>query len=214
MPSSRLSLIMFTMVVLSCALCSESMAITGQGIGARVGFVFDYKNPKLHDAYKQASIEPKDLSMIGGHVTVLSISKLSAEAAVEYAHRDYTHEIIGTAPGGVVDVDFKVRDFAVYLTGRYKLIDGPFGIHLGGGLNFHRFTYGMNLSPILHWVNDEVQLPRDGWFSGFHALAGVSLGFPALPFRFFGEARIAKINVSGKASQQGTVLAGATFGAF
>ena len=205
-------------VVLALAPCSESAAITGQGIGARAGFMFEYDNPKLDEAYEHTNLEPKDLSMFGGHLTVLSISKVSAEVALEYASRDYRREIFGDAPGGVdatvVDVNFKVRDFAVYLTGRYKLIDGSFGIHLGGGVNFHRFTYGMDLSPILQWVNDDVQLPKGGWFSGFHALAGVSLGLPALPFRFFGEARIAKINVSGKAAQQATVLAGVTFGAF
>jgi hypothetical protein len=209
-------LLLFVALVLAVMTLApgEAQAITGQGIGVRAGWVFDYDQPILDDE----GISPSDLSMYGAHITVLSISKLSVEASLEYASKDYLKEIIGTAPGGidatVVDVGFKVRDYAVFLTGRYKLIQGNFGVHLGGGLNFHRMTYSMDLPDILSWVSDEVQLPDNGWHSGMHGLAGVSLGLPMLPFRAFGEVRVAKISVEGKAGMQATLLAGATFGAF
>jgi len=192
----------------------DSWALTGQGVGVRVGWVFDYDQPILDEK----GIEPSDLSMYGAHITVLSISKLSVEASFEYAYQDYIEEITSSIPVDVdflvADVEFNVRDYGVYLTGRYKLIQGNFGIHLGGGLNFHRMTYSMDVSGLLPWVSDEIELPDNGWHSGLHGLAGVSLGLPALPFRLFGEARVAKISVEGKAGMQATFLAGATFGAF
>jgi|GEM_PF-3055383 len=193
---------------------SECRAVTGLGIGARVGFIFDYDHPQL----KKEKIEPKDLSMFGGQLTLLSISKLSVELSGEYTYRDYRREIVSPFDGGIeattAIVTFKVRDYAAYATARYKLIEGNLGIHLGGGINAHRFTYGMNLPYKIPWLDDAVEIPGNGWHTGFHTLVGVSLGMPMMPFRAFGEVRLTKINVSGKASQQAAIIGGLTFGAF
>lgn len=203
--------------MLAVSVPSNGQAITGMGIGARVGFVFDYDHPQL----EEQDIEPKDLSMYGAHVTLLAISKLSVELSGEYSYRDYKQEIgYDIGPDRFIAIiDLKVRDYAAFITGRYKLIQGNLGVHLGGGLNFHRFTYSMEL-PLdqpeeYFWdVIGVPEIPEKGWHSGFHVLAGVSLGLPALPFRAFGEARVAKINVSGDAAQQATIIAGVTFGMF
>jgi len=188
----------------------DSWALTGQGVGVRVGWVFDYDQPVLDEA----GIGPSDLSMYGAHITLLSISRLSIEAAFEYASQDYLKALTSDL-SEIVDVEFEVRDYAVYLTGRYKLIQGNMGVHLGGGLNFHRMTYSLDGSVFGPFAgNFNAQLPDNGWHSGLHGLAGVSFGLPMLPFRAFGEARVAKISVEGEAGMQATFLGGVTFGAF
>jgi hypothetical protein len=186
-------------------------AVTGLGIGARLGFVSDYEHPLLDEQ----GIEPEDLSMYGAHITLLSIAKLSVELAGEYSARDFQREInldlIGMSPALV---DFKVRDYAGYATARYKLITGQLGVHLGGGLNIHRMTYSKELPYAIPGFGNVVEIPVNDWYSGFHVLAGVSFGLPMIPFRVFAEGRIAKINVSDDAARQTTLLVGATFGAF
>jgi len=171
--------------LLAVSVPSHGQAITGMGIGARVGFVFDYDHPQL----EEEKIEPKDLSMYGAHVTLLAISKLSVELSGEYSYRDYQRGIpeVTRIPcpectaDQALNVDFKVRDYAAFITGRYKLIQGNLGIHLGGGLNFHRFTYSMDLSATDALTLITIpEIPEKGWHSGFHVLAGVSL----LAFRF------------------------------
>lgn len=190
---------------------SQGEAVTGLGFGARIGFVADYDHPLLGEQ----NLEPKDLTMYGAHITMLSIAKLSVELAGEYSYRDYQRKInldlIGMSPAVV---DFQVRNYAGYATARYKLITGQFGVHLGGGLNIHRMTYSKELPYAIPGFGSVVEIPDNKWYSGFHVLAGASFGLPVLPFRVFAEGRITKINISGEAAQQTTLLAGATFGAF
>ena len=207
----RLAVLVLGVTLLIIVNPADCNAVTGLGIGARLGFVSDYEHPLL----AEQGIEPKDLSMYGAHITLLSIAKLSVELAGEYSYRDYQREInldlIDMSPALV---DFKVRDYAGYATARYKLITGQLGVHLGGGLNVHRFTYSKELPYAISQFGDVLEIPDNDWYSGFHVLAGVSFGLPMVPFRVFAEGRIAKINVSGEAARQTTLLVGATFGAF
>ena len=197
----------------------KGWSIAGQGVGVRVGYVFNYHDPSLRHAWGGTNLVPRNLSMVGGHIVIPAISKVSMEAAVEHVSRDYERKIILGDPGDpgalVWDVPFTVADDALYLTGRYKLIARKVGLHVGGGLNFQHYTYDAGIGPILmDYLMGRLKLPKDEWHSGFHILAGVSFGIPSVQFRFFNEVRFTNITMSGKASQQGTVLAGVTFGAF
>ena len=198
-------------IFLVVAFPAVSDALTGLGIGARVGTVADFEHPTLNDL----GIEPEDLSMYGAHLTMLSIARLSVEVAAEHAFCDYQREInldlIGQSPALV---KFTFHDYAGYATARYKLISGELGVHLGGGLNIHRFTYSQELPYAIPQFDEVLEIPEDEWYTGFHVLAGVSFGMPVMPFRVFAEGRIAKINISGDAARQTTFLVGATFGAF
>ncbi len=207
----RLAILVLGITLLITVNPANCDAVTGLGIGARLGFVSDYEHPLL----SEQNIEPEDLSMYGAHITLLSIAKLSVEVAGEYSFRDYRREIdtdcLSCLP---VPVDFEVRDYAGYATARYKLVTGQLGVHLGGGLNIHRMTYSMELPYAIPGFGDVLEIPDNDWYSGFHVLAGVSFGLPMMPFRVFAEGRIAKINISGEAARQTTLLVGATFGAF
>ncbi len=192
---------------------STAPAIGGMGIGIRAGLVASYDHPVLEDD----GIEPDDLTMFGGHVTVFSIYKISVEASGEYASRDYDRFF--EAPGNGTpfssgDVNLTVKDYAGYLTGRLKLISGIWGAHLGAGLNVHRLVYKMDVPDDLNWVNNEVLLPEDDWHTGFHVLVGASFGPPMTPIRIFGEARVAKVDVGDNSVSLTTVLAGVTLGLF
>jgi hypothetical protein len=211
MKTRRIALVVLGCIFGVAAFPAASEAIVGMGLGARVGIVPDFAHPTLSDL----GIEPQDLSMYGAHATLLSVAQLSIELAAEVAYRDYQREIdlsaIGQAPALV---EFGFRDYAGYATARYKLINGQFGVHLGGGLNIHRFTYSQQLPYDIPGFGNVLEIPDDEWHSGFHVLAGASFGLPMMPFRLFAEGRIAKINVSGDAARQTTFLVGATFGAF
>ncbi len=210
----RRILLLGSMIALCLALMPRPAAALGMGFGARAGIVFDYDNPKLDSQ----GIAPKDLSMLGGQITLFGLGQLSVEGSIEYAAKSYTREIVSPDVGGIdattVAADFSVRDYGGFLTGRFKIVQGIFGVHLGGGLSIHRFTYKVDLPHEVSWFDDVVEVPDNKWHSGIHGLVGVSLGPPMSPIRVFGEVRVVKISVDGDAGQQATALIGLTFGSF
>jgi hypothetical protein len=198
------------MLMLIVGLPSLGHAIGGIGIGIRGGLVVSYDHPVLDDQ----GIKPEDLSMFGGHVTIISISKISVEASGEYSYRDYDRtidiDVVGERTFG-----FTVKDYAGYATGRLKLISGTWGVHFGAGLNVHRYVYKMDLPFDLgEGMTSTIELPEDDWHTGFHVLAGVSFGPPMTPIRVFGEARVAKVGFDDDSVTQTTLLAGVTLGLF
>ncbi len=203
------SIIMLIMFVLIVGVPSSVHAIGGMGIGIRGGLVASYDHPEL----ESQGIEPADLSMFGGHITVISISKISIEAAGEYSFRDYNREVDIPIVGSR-DVGFTVKDYAGYVTGRLKLISGIWGVHFGAGLNAHRFVYKKDVPAGVPEEVPELLLPADDWHTGFHVLAGVSFGPPMTPIRVFGEARVAKVGFDDDAVTQTTLLVGVTLGLF
>lgn len=181
-----------TMIVGFCF--SSSYAVKGIGFGVRGGYVSGYENPDL--AVPTTGSLDK-LPMLGAHVDVGFIPVVDVKVSGEYAWK--------TEKDFVPGVDLTYGDFSVNGTVTYPFPLPVVKPYVGLGLGLHRLVYA--------WDGTYTGiLPDDQTKMSWHGLAGVSLGFPALPVSFFLEARYTSLQTEPDHTNFTTILGGVTFG--
>lgn len=57
-----------------------------------------------------------------------------------------------------------------------------YGIHNGFGMDFDPITGRLWNTEPGHWINDEINIVRPGFNSGYRIVQGLAIYFPAAPF--------------------------------
>ncbi|OGC89126.1 MAG: hypothetical protein A2142_02125 [candidate division Zixibacteria bacterium RBG_16_48_11] len=174
-------------------LTSTSYALKGIGIGVRAGYLSGYDNPDVPNY--TGSLDK--LPMLGAHLQFGFIPVLDVEVSGEYAWQTERNFIPG--------VDLTFGDLSVNGTVTYGFSTPVLKPYLGAGVGLHRLVYSWDgaYSGIL---------PDDQTKMSWHGLGGVSLGFPALPFQVFVQARYTSLQTDPEKTTFTSLLGGVTFG--
>ena len=77
---------------------------------------------------------------------------------------------------------------------------------VGAGIGAHKFTYSYT-GNLGGYTGVEIKIPDDKTYFGFHLVVGAKSSIPVLPFDFFVEGKIGRVNSSGDPTDF-TILSG------
>ncbi len=187
--------------VLICSLGSAE-ALTGLGLGVRAG------TTKLEDPNTGESFDT--MTMFGGHLKIGTLPIIDLEASAEYAQKKY--DIVIPIPqvedlGG--EVTFRIVSLRASAKYSFSPPLSPIKPYVGAGLGMHLMSSTIDL-PGTDYV-----IPLDEDYSesktGAHALGGVLLSFPVLPFEIFAEGRYGVIFTEDESVKATSLYAGLNF---
>lgn len=194
--------------LLALIFCHQAFAVTGLGLGARVGLIQNYDNPVTKKMFPEFSL--KQMPMLGVHLKIGTLPVIDLEVSAEYSWRkkkDILYKYNQVIP---FKADLTIRDLSLNATGKYHFSFPAIKPYIGAGLGIHRILYEISVDTI------SVILPENENKIGFHAVAGLSLKLPVFPFEFFAEGRYTFINTKQpkfdtKQTHYTTLMAGITF---
>lgn len=193
--------------VLIFLLFSSSHALTGLGIGVRVGTIQNYDNPGL-DAFS-SFLSLDKMPVLGVHLKIGTLPLVDFELSAEYAWKKKNILV----PMGIYNLkgDFTVSDFSLNATGKYHLSVPVFKPYVGAGAGFHRLIYKLDIEGMV----EPIILPENESRLGLHAVAGVALKAALLPFEVFIEGRYTHIKtrqdrLDTSSTNYSSIMAGAT----
>ena len=176
-----------SILIFAAAMCiglpaSTVWAISGLGIGVKLGQVTDYDNPQV----KIADLKFDDFRLYGAHAR-LKRGSVAFELGLERFKDKEQITLFGES------VEAKASDWITHATLKlyfpFPLVQ-PF---VGGGVARHRFTYDYS-GPLGQYEDVTISVPRDQAFFGYHIVAGAELGTKMLPFNLFVEGKYQKVN--------------------
>lgn len=176
---SRTALI-FAIIVIGVN--SHAFALTGFGIGGKLGQVTDYDNPGL----KLGDAKFSDFTAYGLFVKV-GTKVIDVEFGTDWS-KDTQERVIF---GETVQVEAKNVDY--HGTVKYVF---PFPVlrpFIGGGIGAHKFSYEYS-GALGEFDEVTVKIPSDDTFFGFHGVIGAKLQLGVLPFQPFVEGKISRVN--------------------
>lgn len=175
----------------------EAKAVTGVGIGAKLGQVTDYEDPELN--IEGASFE--DFPYWGAFVKFGQLGSMTAfdlELGVDWWSDDQNFDLLDQT------AKVEVNDLSGHITGKVYLPIPVIRPFLGGGIAAHRISYDFTSDV----GNDEVDIniPGDDTFFGYHAVAGAKLELGTFPVQPFVEGKISRINTDPRTEM--TIISG------
>jgi len=189
-------------ILISLLVCSlgTAEALTGLGFGVRAG------TTKLEDPNTGDSGDA--MTMFGGHLKIGTLPIIDLEASAEYAQKKYDFAIpqVDDFTG---EVTFRI--VSLRASAKYSISPplSPIKPYVGAGLGMHLMTSTIDL-PGTDYV-----IPLDEDYSesktGAHALGGVLLSFPVLPFEIFAEGRYGVIFTEDESVKATSLYAGLNF---
>jgi hypothetical protein len=185
--------------VLICGL-GTSEALTGLGFGVRAGMT------KLEDPNTGESFDA--MTMFGGHLKIGTLPIIDLEASAEYAQKKYDITIpeIEDLSG---EVTFRI--VSLRASAKYSISPplSPIKPYVGAGLGMHLMTSTIDLPGTDYTVpiNEDYSESK----TGAHALGGVLLTFPILPFEIFAEGRYSVIFAENESVKATSLYAGLNF---
>ena len=187
--------------ILICGL-GTAEALTGLGFGVRAG------TTKLEDPNTGESFDT--MTMFGGHLKIGTLPIIDLEASAEYAQKKY--DITIPIPqvedlGG--EVTFRI--VSLRASAKYSISPplSPIKPYVGAGLGMHLMTSTIDLPGTQYTIplNEDYSESK----TGAHALGGVLLSFPVLPFEVFAEGRYGVIFAEGESVKATSLYAGLNF---
>jgi len=199
--------------LLALIFCHQAFAVTGLGLGARVGLIQNYDNPVTKKMFPEFSL--KQMPMLGVHLKIGTLPIIDLEVSAEYSWRKKKDILYKYNPEGLPNftpfkADFTIRDLSLNATGKYNFSFPGIKPYIGAGVGIHRILYEISVDTI------SVILPENENKIGFHGVAGLSLKLPVFPFEFFAEGRYTFINTKQpkfdtKQTHYTTLMVGITF---
>jgi len=186
------------MGLLICGL-STAEALTGLGFGIRAG------TTKLEDPNTGESFDT--MTMFGGHLKIGTLPIIDLEASAEYAQKKYD---IGISIPQADDLNGEVtfRIVSLRASAKYSISPplSPIKPYIGAGLGMHLMSSTIDLPGTQYTIplNEDYSESK----TGAHALGGVLLSFPVLPFEIFAEGRYGVIFAEGESVKATSLYAG------
>jgi opacity protein-like surface antigen len=193
MNRNRISILLA--VLLTLALASSALAVTGLGIGAKAGVVTNYDNPNL----KLSTYKMDDLKFFGGFLK-LGAQGMSLELGVETFWKNKTINLLGN------NIDVKARDLVLSATGKFYFKFPLIQPFVGAGIGAHKFTYS-HTGSLGGYNNVQITIPDDKTYFGYHLVVGAKTAISVMPFDLFIEGKIGRVNTTGDPTKF-TILSG------
>ena len=187
--------------LLICGL-GTAEALTGLGFGIRAG------TTKLEDPNTGESFDT--MTMFGGHLKIGTLPIIDLEASAEYAQKKY--DITVPIPE-VEDLSGEVtfRIVSLRASAKYSISPplSPIKPYVGAGLGMHLMTSTIDLPGTQYTIplNEDYSESK----TGAHALGGVLLSFPVIPFEVFAEGRYGVIFAENESIKVTSLYAGLNF---
>jgi hypothetical protein len=179
----RINKISLFVVVALLAISTNTYALSGLGLGVKAGVLTSYKNPNLKlDKYKM-----NDLKFYGAFVKFGGLG-INLEVGVETFWKQTNITFLGSK------VPVKARDVLLTATTKFYFkfpVVNPF---VGVGIGAHKFSYTGRAE--LDGKTVDFAIPGDATYFGFHLVVGAKSSIPVLPFDFFVEGKIGRVNSS------------------
>jgi hypothetical protein len=187
--------------LLICGL-GAAEAVTGLGLGVRAG------TTKLEDPNTGESFDT--MTMFGGHLKIGTLPIIDLEASAEYAQKKYDFDIpIPQAEDLGAEVTFRLVSLRASAKYSFSPPLSPIKPYVGAGLGMHLMTSTIDVP------GTEYVIPLEEDYSesktGAHALGGVLLSFPVLPFEVFAEGRYGVIFTEDESVKATSLYAGLNF---
>jgi opacity protein-like surface antigen len=195
----------WTLVILTVLLISglgTAEALTGLGFGVRAG------TTKLEDPNTGESFDA--MAMFGGHLKIGTLPIIDLEASAEYAQKKYDIGIsIPQADDFSGEVTFRI--VSLNASAKYSISPplSPIKPYVGAGLGMHLMTSTIDLPGTQYTIplNEDYSESK----TGAHALGGVLLTFPVIPFEIFAEGRYGVIFTEDESVKATSLYAGLNF---
>lgn len=161
---------------------SHAYALTGLGIGAKLGQVTKYDNPSL----KLSDAKFSDFTAYGVFAK-FGTKSVDVEFGADWSKDKQARMIFGE------NVQVEAKNFAYHATVKYVF---PFPVlrpFIGGGIAAHKATYEYS-GPLGEFDEVTIKIPSDDTFFGFHGVVGAKLQLGVLPFQPFIEGKFSRVN--------------------
>ena len=174
---------------------APAWALLGAGFGVRGGLISNYQIGGTPPGVPV----PKKLAMIGVHSAFSRIPAFVVEGSLEYnwKQESYTDPLYG-------NYKLRINDFSANAFAKVRFPVAALKPYLGAGLGLHKLVYSVSNA------SGTVPIPDDATKPAYHALLGVAVAPPMLPFEVFGEYRWTWISTPDKTTKFPTLLAGLT----
>jgi hypothetical protein len=178
----------------------SSEALTGLGFGVRAG------TTKLEDPNTGESFDA--MTMFGGHIKVGTLPIIDLEANAEYAQKKYDIQIpLPEVEDLSGEVTFRIVSLRASAKYHFSPPLSPLKPYVGAGLGMHLMTSTIDLPGTQYTIplNEDYSESK----TGVHALGGLLLSFPVIPFEVFAEGRYSVIF-----AENGSIGATSLYGGF
>lgn len=174
---------------------APAWALLGAGFGVRGGLVSNYQ---IGGAPAGVPV-PKKLTMIGVHSAFSRIPAFVIEGSLEY---NWKQEAYNDPTYG--SYKLRINDFSANAFAKVRFPMSTVKPYLGGGLGLHKLVYSISNA------SGTVPIPDDATKPAYHAMLGLAVSPPMMPFELFGEYRWTWISTPDKTTKFPTLLAGMT----
>lgn len=173
--------LLLTAIVVTC-LGGRASAITGLGVGIKLGQVTNYDNPSV----KISDLKFSDFASYGAFVKVGSKS-IDLEFGVDWSKDKQEKVLFGEK------VEAEAKDVGFHTTAKFVFQFPVLRPFVGCGIAAHKFSYSYS-GQLGEFDDVTIQIPSNETFFGYHIVVGAKLQLGVLPFLPFVEGKISKVN--------------------